>query len=76
MQKVTVQLAYRLRALSYYSDSRFDYDHTVSLSATWSPCVYASIRAYLSYVKNESDRSAADYEVFTSGGGLGVVIKF
>jgi hypothetical protein len=76
LQPLTLQLAYRLRGLSYYQDSRFDYDNTVNASLLFRFKDYVTVRGYVGYVYSNSDTPIFDYETFTAGVGLGLSLRF
>ena len=76
MDKLTLQLAYRLRAMAYYQDSRFDYDHSLNASLIFKFNDYANVRAFVNYANNDSDNAISDYEGLTAGCGLGLSLRF
>lgn len=74
--KLAIQLLYRFRADEYLQTDRTDLNNLVSLTASYSFNNYVSVRAYVSYANNSSDESGFDYNVFTSGGGLSLQVRF
>jgi hypothetical protein len=75
-EKLTLQLAYRLRGLSYYQDARFDYDDSLNASLVYKFNDYIAARAFVSYANNTSDRPGFNYRGLTTGGGLGLALRF
>ena len=75
-EKLTLQLAYRLRGLSYYQDARFDYDDTLNASLVYKFNDYFTARAFVSYANNTSDKPGFNYRGLTTGGGLGLALRF
>jgi hypothetical protein len=75
-EKLTLQLAYRLRGAAYYQDSRFDYDHSLNATLLYKFNNYVNARAYVSYVNNSSDNPNSEYRALSAGGGLGLSVAF
>jgi hypothetical protein len=76
LQHLTLQLAYRLRALAYYQDARFDYDHSLNASLIYKFNEYISARAFTTYASNTSDKTGYEYQGLTAGGGLGLSLQY
>lgn len=75
-EKLTLQLAYRLRGLSYYQDAHFDYDDFLNASLVYKFNDYFTARAFVSYANNTSDKPGFNYRGLTTGGGLGLALRF
>ena len=75
-EKLTLQLAYRLRGLSYYQDSRFDYDDFVNATLVYKFNDYFSVRAFFTYALDTSDKPGFSYQGLTTGVGLGLALRF
>jgi hypothetical protein len=64
-------------AVHFYNESgRVDFNQILSWNLRYRFTDWAELNAYFSYGLNRSDRSAFDYDVVTTGGGAGVLIKF
>ena len=76
VDRLTLQVYYRLRDEAYYQESRNDLNHLISLSATYDFNNYISARVFAEYRNNNSDSSGFDYTACTGGVGLKLALKF
>jgi hypothetical protein len=76
LDKLTGQLFYRARVRDYFEADRTDLDHLAALTLIYSFNDYVSVRLSATYGKNNSTENEKDYQVFTGGGGLNLLIKF
>lgn len=61
----------------FYNDgSRTDLNQVLSVGLHYSVCPWASFNAFMSGAFNSSNRDAFDYNVFSAGGGAGLIIRF
>ena len=74
----TLQTDFLFRpAVHFYTDSgRVDYNQILSLNLRYQMTEWAELNATLTYGVNRSDRAAFDYNVLTTGAGVGVAIRF
>jgi hypothetical protein len=64
-------------ALHFYDDfQRTDFNQIVSWNLRYRFTDWAELNAYLSHGFNRSEVSAFDYDVLTTGGGVGVLVRF
>lgn len=60
----------------FYNNGRSDLNQVFSLALRYYVTRWAALEGFLSGAINHSNRSAFDYDVFTSGGGLGLTVRF
>jgi len=60
----------------FYNNGRSDLNQVFSLALRYYLTSWAAVEGFMSGAINNSNRSAFDYEVFTSGGGVGLTIRF
>jgi hypothetical protein len=66
-----------LHSWYFYNDGgRVDLNEVFSLALRYYVTRWAAVEAFVSGAVNNSNRSAFDYNVFTSGGGVGLTIQF
>jgi hypothetical protein len=70
------ELSYRLSGFFYNSGSRDDLNQAVSLAFRYHIAPWADVGALFSFGSNKSSRSVFDYDVFNTGGSLGLTIRF
>ncbi len=74
-RSLETDLFYRIAYFNYVG-SRYDINNTLSAALRYNITKWASITASASYGWNRSDQEVFDYEVFNTGGGLSVNVKF
>lgn len=67
---------YRLSGYFYNGGGRDDVNQVLSLGLHYNIRPWLAINAFLSAAKNHSNQSVFKYEVFNTGGGLGLFIRF
>jgi hypothetical protein len=60
----------------FYNNGRSDLNQVFSLALRYYLTRWAALEGFMSGAINNSNRSAFDYDVFTSGGGVGLTIRF
>ena len=60
----------------FYNNGRSDLNQVFSLALRYYLTSWAAMEGFMSGAINNSNRSAFDYDVFTSGGGVGLTIRF
>ncbi|MCX7824861.1 MAG: hypothetical protein N2689_04825, partial [Verrucomicrobiae bacterium] len=75
MQKMLVQVLYRFQWEDYQRVQREDKASIVSLAVLYQFTNWASARAFVSFTSNDSSIDR-DYEIFNSGVGLTLSLKF
>ena len=60
----------------FYNEGRSDANHIFSMALRYYLTRWAVLEGFLSGAINTSNHSAFDYNVFTSGGGLGLTVRF
>jgi hypothetical protein len=73
---VDVDLFYRLSGYFYNKGDRKDLNQALSAAAAYHLNRWASIAAFISFADNRSKHSVFDYDVFTTGGGVGLSIRY
>ncbi|MGA2220280.1 MAG: outer membrane beta-barrel protein [Verrucomicrobiia bacterium] len=76
IDRLAAQFLYRFRVRNYLQTSRTDLDHLVSLALSYPFNRYISVRVYVSYGENDSNKSEFDYHVVNAGGGLNLSASF
>ena len=75
-EKLETELLLR-PALHYYdAGSRFEFNQILAWNFRYRVTEWAELNGFLSYGLNRSERAAFDYNVFTTGIGLGVTVRF
>ena len=67
---------YRLAGYFYNAGDRTDLNQILSVAGHWRLTRWATLEGFLSYASNYSNTRAFKYEVFSTGGGLGVIVRF
>jgi hypothetical protein len=75
-RSLDVDLLYRYAAQFYAEDGRVDHNQTLSLVFGFSANRWVRVDASLSAARNDTNRSAFEYEVLNVGSGVRVSIKF
>jgi hypothetical protein len=60
----------------FYNNGRSDLNQVFALALRYYVTRWAALEGFMSGAINNSNRSAFDYDVFTSGGGVGLTIRF
>jgi hypothetical protein len=76
VDKLTAQLLYRLRLEEFLQDNRTDVNHLLSLAVTYAFNDFISVRAFVTYGINDSNQTVHDFNVFTSGAGINLQVRF
>lgn len=64
-------------AFYYYGEAdRRDFNQTVSFNLRYQLTPWADANGFLAFTDNRSNRSVFDYEVVSTGAGLGVTVRF
>jgi hypothetical protein len=69
-------LGYRISGYFYNEGDRDDLNQVLSLGLHYQINPWASVNTFVSAAKNHSNVSAFKYDVLSSGGGFGLVIRF
>lgn len=75
-RSVDADLLYRYAAQFYSEDGRVDHNETLSLAIGYYPVRWLRMGASVSAARNDSNRSAFEYDVLNLGGGVGFDIRF
>jgi hypothetical protein len=75
-RQLGADFGYRHSWYFYNSNDRHDLNQVISLGLHYSITPWASLNAFSSFATNYSNESAFKYNVFSSGGGLGLLIRF
>jgi hypothetical protein len=76
VDRLAAQFLYRFRVRDYLQSGRTDLDHLLSLSLGYAFNRYVSVRVYVSYGDNDSNKSEFGYRVVNAGGGLNLSASF
>ena len=71
-----LDLLYRYAAQFYSDDGRLDHNQTVSMVLGYYPARWIRVEGSISAARNDSNRSAFEYEVLNLGGGVRATILF
>ena len=69
-------LGYRPSVYFYNAGGRTDFLHIVALGAHYHLTRWASLEGFLSWASNYSTKGPFEYDAFTTGGGLALLIRF
>jgi hypothetical protein len=75
-RRVLAESFYRLQFEDYKNSPREDFRHLLGAALVYNISPYASARAVVSHVWNESTDNLRDYRVFNGGGALNLSVKF
>jgi hypothetical protein len=75
-RNLDTEIGYRHAWYFYNSGNRTDLNQVLSLGLHYHFNRWASLDGFISGATNYSDNSAFKYDVFTTGGGVGVTIRF
>jgi hypothetical protein len=75
-RNLVADLGYRHSWYFYNDGGRTDLNQVFSLALRYYVTKWAAIEAFVSGATNNSNRSVFDYDVFNTGGGLGLTIRF
>jgi hypothetical protein len=73
---LAAQLGYRHSWHFYNAGGRTDFNQILSLGAHCHLTRWASLEGFLSWATNYSSKDAFKYDVFTTGGGLALTVRF
>jgi hypothetical protein len=71
-----MDFGYRLAGYFYNAHGRDDFNQILSLGAHYHLTRWASVDGFLSWASNYSNKGAFEYDVFSTGGGLGLFFRF
>ena len=75
-RQLGADLGYRHSWYFYNASDRHDLNQVISLGLHYYIRPWASLNAYSSFATNYSNESAFKYDVFSGGGGVGLLIRF
>jgi hypothetical protein len=75
-RSLDADLLYRYAAQFYDEDGRVDHNQTLSLAIGFYPARWLRVDASIAAARNDSNRSAFDYNVLNVGGGVRFSIRF
>ncbi|MGI9089061.1 MAG: hypothetical protein ACR2HH_15175 [Chthoniobacterales bacterium] len=75
-RSLDTELSYRPALHFYNSNGRVDLNQVVSWNLRYHLAPWAEANAFFSFGSNRSDRSVFDYDVVTTGFGVGLTAKF
>jgi hypothetical protein len=75
-RRLETDLSYRLSPYFYNSGSRTDVNHVASWNVRYRFTPDAELNGFVSFASNRSNHSSFNYDVFTTGVGVGVAIRF
>jgi hypothetical protein len=75
-RSLDADLLYRYAAQFYAEDGRVDHNQTLSFALGYFPVRWLRIDASISAARNDTNRSAFEYEVFNVGSGVRLSIRF
>ncbi len=75
-RQMDAELTYRLSGFFYDGGGRDDLNQTVSVALRYHFAPWAEAGALLSFGSNRSSKSVFDYDVFNTGGSVGLTIRF
>lgn len=75
-RKFEVNLSYSLNGYFYNKGDRKDLNQIISSAAIYHFNQWASVAAFISFADNRSNHAPFDYDVFTTGGGVGLNVRF
>jgi len=76
LERLTAQLAYRIRVRDYLQADRVDLDQLISFGLVYSFSNWASVRVSAGYARNNSSSNDFDYQAFTAGGAFNLTLRF
>ncbi len=75
-RRLETDLNYRLSPYFYNSGGRTDVNHVASWNVRYRFTPDAELNSFVSFASNRSNRRAFNYDVITTGVGVGVIIRF
>ena len=75
-RKLETEVLYRPAVHFYNAGGRVELNQLLSWNLRYRFNEWAELSGFLSYGVNRSERAAFDYEVFSGGAGLGLVVRF
>jgi hypothetical protein len=75
-RSLETDLLYRIAYQSYSDSSRGDLNQVFSWNLRYRLTEWAEASAFFSFGSNRSNVGAFDYDVFSTGGGLGLTTRF
>jgi hypothetical protein len=75
-RQIDLDVFYRVSGYFYNKNDRRDVNQVVSANIAYHLTNWASLAAFVSFGDNRSNHGVFDYDVFTSGGGVGLSIRF